>query len=149
MGAPILKQNDPTLLNYIDREKKRQTISRPQSSYQPFIDRGPPLDAEGKLDKDFVQKFGLKIPAKSYLVLGDNHAGSGDSREFGFVPEENLRGGPVFIFWPPGPRFGTPNQPPYPFFNPGRLISWGVALVAFGSWYYVHRKRHRLPLHFD
>jgi signal peptidase I len=146
MGAPILKKGDSTLNNFIDREKKRQGSCRPANSYRPFLDQGPPFAVDGTLDIDFIKKFGLKIPPKSYLGLGDNHANSGDSRDFGFIPEENLRGGPVFIFWPPGNRFGAPNQPHYPFFNPGRLIIWGLAIVGFGSWYYFHRKRTRLPL---
>ncbi len=149
MGAPILKQDDPILTSFVDREKKKQNICRAGNSYHPFIDQGPPLTAEGKLDIAVIKNFGLKVPPKSYLCLGDNHANSGDSRDFGFVPEENLRGGPVFIFWPPGSRFGTPNQPSYPFLNPGRLIIWGLAILGFGTWYYVHRKRHRLPLTFE
>jgi signal peptidase I len=149
MGAPILKKDDPSLVNFVEREKKRQSICREGKIYYPFLDKGPPLTAEGTLDIEFIKKYGLKVPPKSYLCLGDNHANSGDSRDFGFVPEDNLRGGPVFIFWPPGSRFGTPNQPPYPFINPGRLIIWGIAFAGFGAWYYIHKKRHRLPLSFD
>lgn len=146
MGAPILKKDDPTLVNFIERETKRKAS---RASYHPFLDKGPPLDADGKLNIEFIQRYGLKVPPKSYLCLGDNHAGSGDSRDFGFVPEENLRGGPVFIFWPFGSRFGAPNQPAYPFLNPGRIIIWSLALVGFGSWYLVHRRRNRLPLSFE
>jgi signal peptidase I len=149
MGAPILKKDDQNLMNFVEREKKRQAIYRPANSYFPFIDQGPPLDADGKLNIDFIKQCGLKIPPKSYLCLGDNHANSGDSRDFGFVPEENLRGGPSFIFWPPGNRFGHPNQPPYIFLNPARIIIWSLAILGFGSWYYIHRKRNRLPLSFD
>ncbi|HEX2579654.1 MAG TPA: signal peptidase I [Rhabdochlamydiaceae bacterium] len=146
MGAPILKKDDPTLTNFIERENKRQSL---RATYAPFVDQGPPLDATGKLNIEFIKQYGLKVPPKSYLCLGDNHANSGDSRDFGFVPEENLRGGPVFIFWPFGNRFGAPNQPSYPFLNPGRIIIWSLALVGFGSWYYVHRRRNKLPLSFD
>ena len=146
MGAPILKKDDPTLSNFIERENKRQSL-RP--SYAPFVDNGPPLDTTGKLNVEFIKHYGLKVPPKSYLCLGDNHANSGDSRDFGFVPEENLRGGPVFIFWPFGSRFGAPNQPSYPFLNPGRIVIWSLALIGFGSWTYVHRRRSKLPLSFD
>lgn len=149
MGAPILKKEDPTLSNFIEREQKRKSLSRFPNSYHPFLDKGPPLDSEDKLNIEFIKQYGLKIPPKSYLCLGDNHANSGDSRDFGFVPEENLRGGPVFLFWPFGSRFGTPNQPPYPFLNPGRIIIWSLALIGFGSWTYIHRKRNRLPLKFE
>ncbi len=136
MGAPLMRKENPTLVSFIEREKGRQS-----SSYDPFIDKGPPINSQGGLDKERVKQFGLKVPARSYLVLGDNHAGSGDSRDFGFVPEENLRGGPSFIFWPPGSRIGRPNQPSYALINPARVTIWGFALVAFGSWYFISKKR--------
>ena len=149
MGAPVIKKDDPTLVNFIEREIKRKTSTRVAKTYRPFLDKGPPLTSDGKLNIEFIQQLASKVPPKSYLCLGDNHAGSGDSRDFGFVPEENLRGGPVFIFWPFGDRFGAPNQPSYPFINPGRVIIWSLALIGFGSWYYVHRRRNRLPLSFN
>lgn len=145
MGAPLLKRDDPTLFSFIENEKKKETL-RLQSPYLPFIDLGPPLLPDGHINADIIRRFGLNIPPKSYLALGDNYANSGDSREFGFVPEGNLRGTPSFIFWPPGDRFGKPNQPSYPLFNPGRLIIWILAGISIGGWYTYHRKRSRLPL---
>lgn len=146
MGAPMISKDDPALTRFIEREKKRQATSR--ISYHPFTDQGPPFLPTGELDIETIKKYGLTVPPASYLVLGDNHANSGDSREFGFVPEANLRGGPVFIFWPPGSRFGVPNQPPYPLFNPGRLFIWALALIGFGTWGILHYRKTRLPLKF-
>lgn len=147
MGAPIILKDDPTLIRFIEREEKRKSTSR--IPYEPFVDAGPPLLANGSLDVGKIKKYGLRVPTESYMVLGDNHANSGDSREFGFVPQANLRGGPTFIFWPPGSRFGQPNQPSYPLYNPGRFVIWGLALIGFGSWGIVHRRRTRLPLKLD
>ncbi len=48
----------------------------------------------------------MQIPAKSYVVLGDNSAVSHDSRFWGFVPEENFVGRAFFIFFPLN-RFAT------------------------------------------
>jgi signal peptidase I len=143
MGAPILSKEDPTLIQYVDREEKRTSSSR---SFKPFIDKGPPLLADGTLDIEKIKKYGLTVPPKSYLGLGDNHANSGDSRQFGFIPEENLRGGPDIIFWPPGSRLGHPNQPGYDLFNPGRIVIWALAAIGFGAWGIYHRRRTRLPL---
>lgn len=137
LGAPILKKEDPTLIAFIKREQKTST---------PFLDAGPPLTANGQLDIAFIKKYGVRIPSKTYLALGDNYAMSADSRDFGFVPQSNLRGGPDFIFWPPGPRWGILNQPPYPFFNGPRTIVWILALIAFSGWYVHHRRRNHLPL---
>lgn len=43
----------------------------------------------------------ISVPAKSFYVLGDNSANSRDSRYWGFVPEENLIGKAILIYWPP------------------------------------------------
>lgn len=139
LGAPLLKKEDPALINFIAKE-----CTNPH----PFIDAGPPLKTDGTLDIDFIYKYGIKIPPKMYLALGDNFAMSADSRDFGFVPQSNLRGGPDFIFWPPGNRFGYPNQPYYPFFNFPRTIIWIAAALCFTGWYIVHRRRNVLPLKF-
>ncbi len=148
MGLPFLTKDDPLLQNFLERESRRSVSFQGQRIYTPFIDQGPPLKPDGSLDAELVKRLGLKIPEKSYFVLGDNHANSGDSREFGFVPEDNLRGGPSFIFWPPGSRFGKPLQPGYPLINPGRVAVWILAGICIGTWYYVHRRRSRLPLQF-
>ena len=42
----------------------------------------------------------VKIPLDSYYVLGDNVYSSKDSRYWGFVPEENLIGKALVVYWP-------------------------------------------------
>ena len=44
----------------------------------------------------------LVVPEGQYFVLGDNRPISCDSREFGLVPAENLKGKVRVRFWPPG-----------------------------------------------
>lgn len=143
MGAPILTQDDPTLIAYVQREKERSMHSSSKEPYIPFIDQGPPCK-EGKLDTEFIRAFGLKIPDDSVLALGDNYAMSADSRDFGFVPVSNLRGAPAFTFWPPGPRLGALAQPPYPWVTLPRLIVWGSAtLIIAGCFIYIYRRNRR------
>lgn len=146
VGAPIFKKGDPQLEKFVGTEKLREEQSNSQNPYKAFVDFGPPLDAQGELDVDKMRQFGLLIPPKSYLALGDNFAASGDSREFGFVPQGNLRGGPSFIFWPFGSRFGPPNQPSYPWLTFPNGVVWILALICFGFWYVIHRRHHALPL---
>jgi len=134
MGAPALLEEDVYLKRFVDRERERRGKSA-------FIDWGPPLTKEGSLNVDFIKQFGLKIPEETYLALGDNHAMSSDSRDFGFVPQNNLRGAPQFIFWPPGDRWGKPNQPSYPFFNLPCSIIWAIAALSISGWYWHHHKK--------
>lgn len=42
-----------------------------------------------------------RVPAGSYLMLGDNSPHSLDGRDWGFVPEENLRGRGWLVVFPP------------------------------------------------
>ncbi|NGX42650.1 MAG: Signal peptidase I T [Chlamydiae bacterium] len=140
MGAPILTKEDSTLIQFLQKEEGKERQSTSSNPYLAFTDRGPPLK-NGNYDIEFIRKFGLTIPEKRYLVLGDNHAMSADSRVFGFAPEDNIRGAPSFLIWPPGDRWGAPPQTAYPFLTLPRLIVWLIALAIFITWYVLHRKR--------
>ncbi len=132
MGGAVLHRGDPTLETYVAKERQKAN---------PFIDLGAPSIEE-------IQKFGLKIPEKMYLALGDNHAMSADSREFGFVPEDNLKGGVSFLFSPPGERWGRPYQPAQPHWTfPNLTILTLFSLTALISTLYLRRKLKK-PLKF-
>lgn len=137
LGAPILKKEDPTLQNFYLRElQKRTTLP----SYAPFVDAGPPSLEE-------IQKYGIRVPEKMYLALGDNHAMSADSRQFGFVPEDNLKGGVSFLFSPPGERWGRAPQPPKAHLTFPNIVVW-TSFIALGlafSLYYRRKLQKPLP----
>jgi signal peptidase I len=46
------------------------------------------------------------VPDHSYFALGDNSYNSSDSRYWGLVPEENLVGRGVIVYWPFAPHWG-------------------------------------------
>jgi len=51
----------------------------------------------------------LKVPEGFYFFMGDNSPESFDGRMFGFVPKENVVGGPLLRIWPLD-RFGPVNR---------------------------------------
>lgn len=46
------------------------------------------------------------VPAKGYFALGDNSYQSSDSRYWGAVPEQNIAGRGLFVYWPFSKRWG-------------------------------------------
>lgn len=145
MGAPLMKKEDPHLATFMNAELAKQRNAPSYQPYYPFVDSGPPLK-EGKIDLDFILKYGVKVPEGHYLALGDNYAMSADSRDFGFVPESNIRGAPTFIFWPLGDRFGKPLQTPYPFFNGPRTTIWMTLIICELIFLLFYYKRRRMPI---
>lgn len=141
MGAPVILKDDPTLEAFVAFEKEKETLATSRTPYIPFIDQGPPSVEE-------ILQNGIQVPDSMYLAMGDNHAMSADSREFGFVPEDNLKGGVSLLFAPINERMGRPLQPQQPYATFPNITIWTVFILAGlgSSWFY--RYRVRKPLRF-
>jgi signal peptidase I len=55
----------------------------------------------------------VQVPSDQYFVLGDNRDDSQDSRFWGFLPRENIKGKALFVYWSwipdkNSPKFGFP-----------------------------------------
>jgi len=63
----------------------------------------PYLDSEVKTFAGVFLEIGktVTVPEDQYFVLGDNRSHSSDSRDWGFVPKENIIGKAWLRYWPP------------------------------------------------
>lgn len=78
-------------------------------------------------DLSFRDNFGpYVVPEKSYFVMGDNRDDSRDSRFWGSVPYENIRGKAIFIYWSWEPNQG---QPSWEFPYVVNLVQWAGYFV--------------------
>lgn len=58
---------------------------------------------------EYLHDGELTVPPGSYFVMGDNRSKSLDSRYWGFVPQANIVGRPLFVYW----SFPTPDEQMY------------------------------------
>jgi len=84
-------------------EPSFQRVMAAQEGYRGYSNRcdyGPsPLYLSSPLDQ-------FTVPPQSYFALGDNSYNSSDSRYWGIVPEQNVIGRALFVYWPFSHRWG-------------------------------------------
>jgi signal peptidase I len=59
-----------------------------------------PSDDEGPFDYDVRMTYGpVTVPADHYFMMGDNRDNSQDSRYWGFLPREYIKGKALFVYF--------------------------------------------------
>ncbi len=69
----------------VDGVTLREPYVNPSDPFNPF----PPI-------------YNRTVPPNDYFVMGDNRGNSSDSRQWGFVPRQNIIGHATFVYWPFG-----------------------------------------------
>ncbi len=103
-GDRVRLVNKQVLVNGVALKEPYAHFSRPANDL--FRDSFPRLDvAPGETPEWWVQLRKLVedgqliIPSGYYFVMGDNRDDSYDSRYWGFVPQANIIGRPLLIYW--------------------------------------------------
>ncbi len=91
-------------LTFTDAEKQVQQIQMAKENAQKSgqTDRVAALEAEEKEATERLENINgrLRVPEHRYFAMGDNSYNSYDSRYWGPVPEENLVGRGLLVYWP-------------------------------------------------
>lgn len=106
----------------------------PEDAYQPYRDDfpaitpGPDAQLTELWREDLpthIQGDDVVVPPDRVFAMGDNRTESLDSRFWGFVPEENIMGRPMFVYW----SFETPDDQEYKT-SIGDRVSFVVHIIT-------------------
>jgi signal peptidase I len=60
---------------------------------EPYVNKNDPYNP-------FSPIYNRIVGPNEYFVMGDNRGDSSDSRQWGFVPHQNIIGKAAFVYWP-------------------------------------------------
>ncbi len=103
--APVLYRNGKP----IEGSDAFGKNARREGKYPGYTNNaGGPMLVDGVIASDGTMPAGgtVTVPPNSFFALGDNSPRSKDSRFWGFVPEKDVVGRPLFIYFPLTSRWG-------------------------------------------
>jgi signal peptidase I len=88
-----------------------QKVMSLQNGFRGYSNESEQLDYQGKARRFRMNHLSspeeqVRVPADYYWAMGDNSFHSSDSRDWGPVPEKNVMGRGVFVYWPFGRHWG-------------------------------------------
>jgi signal peptidase I len=95
----VPKKNDIIKLTPDNLDQWRMFITREGHSVR--------LTADNKVFIDEKENTGYKVEKNYYFMMGDNRNNSSDSRYWGFLPEEDIIGEAMIIYWSWDPNIPT------------------------------------------
>jgi len=113
-GDHIHLRNGVVILNGV-AQNEPYARPWPEDFYNPYIDDFPsvsPSEANGVTEEwavdlpNHIQGNDLVVPPGMYFMMGDHRHDSNDGRYWGFVPQANIVGRPLFNYW----SFNTPDD---------------------------------------
>ena len=119
----------------VELRNKRVFINgqRLDEPYVYFLEDPPPVPQEMELSSEPPAPSGdprvhygpVTVPPGHYFVMGDNRDNSQDSRYWGFLPRENLKGKALVIYW---------SYDAEPADAPGSMLSEVVRMFTRTRW---------------
>jgi signal peptidase I len=91
---------DPLFLYINGKKAEGYGFERVMSARPPYRGYAPGNKFLARPDQTFT------VPRNGYFAMGDNSYNSFDSRYWGVVPDENLVGRGLFVYWPFYPHWG-------------------------------------------
>ena len=92
---------------YVDHDKDTMDPYRNEFPAVPPPPEDPNIWSNWAVDlPTYIQGDDLVVPPGHYFAMGDHRGVSLDSRYWGFIPQENIIGRPMFIYW----SFKTPDD---------------------------------------
>ena len=76
------------------------TYAQPKDGYRGYSNRSGSPESPYRFPRLGSPSETFTVPDRKYFAMGDNSYQSSDSRDWGPVPEPNLMGTGVFVYWP-------------------------------------------------
>jgi signal peptidase I len=87
--------------------KRKEVYINGKPLTEPYVHFIRPLSPEGAESLDVRDDFGpVTVPPDQYFMMGDNRDNSQDSRFWGFMPADYIKGKALMIYWSYEPEEG-------------------------------------------